>query len=246
MWQTVYSELKERNFTIISVAFDSGGRSAVEAWIRPAAIEIPPPLQDIMGWTADQCAQAQAPTYPNLIDERHVVAELYNMNNVPMAVWINESGRIVRPAEPAGATDGFRTMDRATFSIAPAVAAKGKSARQNYIDAIRDWVARGDASPYVLSREEIARRTAGPSADEILGNANFRLGQYLLAEGHKADAQPYFDRAKELCPESWHFVRQALELEEIGKASSPEFFKYVDALGDRAYYPAVELTVSTK
>lgn len=246
MWQTVYSELKDRNFTIVSVAFDSGGRSAVEAWIRPAAIEIPPPLQDIMGWMAEQCDDAQPPAYPNLIDQRHVVAELYSMTNVPMAVWINENGRIVRPAEPAGATDGFRTMDRATFAIRPEVAAQGKSARQNYIDALRDWVARGDASPYALSPEEIARRTSGPSTHELLGNANFRLGQYLLAQGHKADAQRYFDTAKQLCPDSFHFVRQALELEEVGKASSPEFFAYVDALGDRAYYPPVELKASSK
>lgn len=213
----------------------------MEPWIRPATIEIPPPLQDIMGWTAEQCAQLKPPTYPNLIDERHVVAELYNMTNVPMAVWINEAGRIVRPAEPAGATDGFRTMDRATFAMKPEIAAQGKSARQNYIDALRDWIARGDASPYALSPDEIHRRTSGPSRDETRGNANFRLGQYLLAQGHKADAQRYFDEAKMLCPDSWHFVRQALELEEIGKASSPEFFKYVDALGDRAYYPPVEL-----
>ncbi len=194
-----------------------------------------------MGWTAEQCAQAKPPTYPNLIDERHVVAELYNMTNVPMAVWINEAGRIVRSAEPAGATDGFRTMDRATFAIQSEVAAKGKSARQNYIDALRDWVARGDASSYALSPVEVQRRTRGPSRNETLGNANFRLGQYLLAHGYKADAQYYFDAAKQLCPDSFHFVRQALELEEIGKASSPEFFKYVDALGDRAYYPPVEL-----
>ncbi len=199
-----------------------------------------------MGWTAEQCAHAAPPTYPNLIDERHVVAELYNMTNVPMAVWINEAGRIVRPAEPAGATDGFRTMDRATFAMKPDVAQQGKTSRQNYIDALRDWVARGDASPYALSPEEIQRRTTGPSINETLANANFRLGQYLLAQRHKADAQYYFDAAKKLCPNSWHFVRQALELEEIGKASSPEFFAAVDALGDRPYYPPVDLKGTAK
>jgi hypothetical protein len=31
-------------------------------------------------------------------------------------------------------------------------------------------------------------------------------------------------------------VRQALELEEVGKASSPEFFAAVDSLGEKAYY----------
>jgi len=219
----------------------------VESWIRPALpIELPPPLQDVMGWSAEQCARLAAPAYPCLIDERHVVAELYHMTNVPMAVWINEAGRIVRPVEPAGASDGFRTMDRATFAMKPAVAEKGRAIRQSYVDAVRDWVAKGEASPYALTPEEVRARIAGPSANEALANANFRLGQYFRTQGHQADARLYFETARRLCPESWHFVRQALELEEVGKASSPEFFAAVDALGDRPYYPPVDLTSRAK
>lgn len=199
-----------------------------------------------MGWSAAQCAHLAAPTYPCLIDERHVVAELYNMTNVPMAVWINEAGRIVRPVEPTGATDGFRTMDRATFAMDPAVAAKGRVSRQGYVDALRDWVAKGDASPFALSPDEVRARIEAPSANEALGNANFRLGVHLRAAGHETDAQPYFATARRLCPHSWHFVRQALELEEVGKASSPEFFAAIDSLGDRAFYPPVELTAKAK
>jgi len=193
-----------------------------------------------MGWSADQCARAATPTYPCLIDERHVVAELYNMPNVPMAVWIDEQGQIVRPAEAAGASDGFRTMDRTTFAMAPAVAAKGKAARQTYIDAIRDWVAKGAASSYVLPPAERRRRVQGASATEALAMANFHLGQYLLEQGHRLDSQKYFDKAKALCPERWHLVRQAMELIAVGNASSPEFFAHVDALGERPYYPPVE------
>ena len=59
-------------------------------WIRPPAIEIPKELQDIMGWDAEQVSRAGVPMYPCLIDEKHRVGELYNMVNVPTAVWINE------------------------------------------------------------------------------------------------------------------------------------------------------------
>ncbi len=239
----MYQELNDRNFTIISVAFDTARQSRIGSLPHQSKSRR---LQNIMGWTTEQCAHA-APAYLSLIGERHVVAELYNMTNVPMAVWINEAGRIVRPAEPAGATDGFRTMNRATFAMKPDVAQQGKTNRQNYIDALRDWVAaRGDASPYAFSPEEIKRRTTGPSSNETLANANFRLGQYLFAQGDKAKAQHYFDIAKKLCPDSWHFVRQALELEEVGKASSPEFFAAVDALGNRPYYPPVNLKATAK
>jgi hypothetical protein len=223
------------------VAFDTAGRAAVETWIRPATIEIPPPLQDIMGWGPDLCAKAAVPTYPCLIDERHIVAELYNMTNVPMAVWIDEQGHLVRPVEPTGASDGFRTMDRATFAMDPAIAEQGKMTRRSYVDALRDWVQNGSASRYALPPEQMRARIAAPSSDEATANANFRLGQYLFARGDKAAAQRYFDRARQLSPESWHFVRQALELVAVGNASSPEFFKAVDALGDRPYYPPIEL-----
>jgi hypothetical protein len=198
-----------------------------------------------MGWSAEQCARLAPPTYPCLIDESHVVAELYSMTNVPMAVWINESGRIVRPVEPAGATDGFRTMDRATFAMKPEIANEGRAARASYVEALRDWVEKGDRSIYALSPEEVRARIETPSADEAAGNANFRLGQYLRTKGYSSDARRYFETARRLCPHSWHFVRQALELEEVGKASSPEFFAAVDSLGDKAYYPPVQLTTKT-
>lgn len=195
-----------------------------------------------MGWSAEQCARLGAPTYPCLIDEGHIVAELYNMTNVPMAVWINEIGRLVRPVEPTGATDGFRTIDRATFAMKPEVAARGRAARLSYVDALRDWVEKSDASVFALSPDELRARIEMPAANEAVGNANFRLGQYLRIKGYPTEAQHYFEAARRLCPHSWHFVRQALELEEVGKASSPEFFAAVDSLGDKAYYPAVELT----
>jgi hypothetical protein len=200
-----------------------------------------------MGWGDAEYKRAGMPAYPCLIDEKHIVAELYNMINVPMAVWIDERGRIVRPAEPAGASDGFRKMDRATFQMPAQLAGEGRNARKRYVDAIRDWVAKGETSEYVLSPEEVRSRIAGqgPSAEEASANAHFRLAQYLRAQGFADDAQRYFLEARRLAPESWHFLRQSLELEEIGKASGPEFFSAVDALGDRPYYPAVEFETGT-
>ena len=194
-----------------------------------------------MGWEEAVCSGAGTPTYPCLIDEKHVVAELYNMVNVPTAVWINEAGRIVRPAEPAGASDGFRTIDRTTFQMSAEVAAAGKRIRKLYVEALRDWVEKGDASLYALSPEEVRRRMRGPTESEALASANFRLGQYLYQQGHARDAQRCFAEAKRLRPESWNFKRQSWELEEVGKASGPEFWAAVDALGEKPYYPPAEL-----
>ena len=48
-----------------------------------------------------QWIDAAAPTHPSLIDTTHVTDELFGFVNIPMAVWIDEDGTIVRPAEGA-------------------------------------------------------------------------------------------------------------------------------------------------
>ena len=143
---------------IFSVTFDTGGVNAAKDWIRPAAIEIPKELQDIMGWSAELASRAGVPTYPCLYDEKHLVTELFNMVNVPSAVWINEEGCIVRPTESAGATNGFRQMNVETFQMPADVALEGIQKRQQYVDALRDWVKNGDLSPFALSAEEAGAR----------------------------------------------------------------------------------------
>lgn len=227
---------------VISVAFDTAGEAAVRDWIQPAEpAQLPRELQDIMGWGASECSRAATPTYPCLIDEKHIVAELYNMVNVPSAVWINEEGRVVRPAEPAGASDAFRTMDRTTFQMPEEATADAKLRRKTYTNALRDWGEKGDASIHALSPEEVRRRMRGPTDDHVLAAANFRLGQYLYRQGYWQDAQRYFAEAVRLRPESWNYRRQGLELEETGKAAGPEFWATVDALGEKSYYPPVEM-----
>jgi hypothetical protein len=194
-------------------------------------------MRQIMSWSAEQYDNASTPTYPCLIDEKHVVAQAYDMPNVPMAVWIDESGRILRPAEPAGATAGFRKMDRTTFTLPKEVADNGRAVRARYVAAIRDWVENGAQSRYVLSEHEARERIAGPSQSDALAAASFRLGAFLRERGDAERAKPWFDEARRLSPERWTFFRQALQLEEKGKASGPEFLAAVAALGERSYYP---------
>lgn len=217
VWQALYSELGPRGFIPIAVAFDSAGREAAEPWIKAAN-----------------------PTYPCLLDRRHIVAELYDMVNVPTAVWIDESGKIVRPSESAGVSDAFRTMDHKTFAMPPEAMAELQSRREAYLSAIRDWVEKGANSKYALSEKEVLRRMHTPDDSHVRAAANFRLGEYLVEIGHPQSAQKYFEEAKRLRPESWNYKRQAWALEEPMKAAGPEFWAAVDALGERKYYPPVE------
>jgi hypothetical protein len=220
VWQALYSELGPKGFVPIAVAFDSAGKAAVEPWIKAAN-----------------------PTYPCLIDQRHIVAELYDMVNVPTAVWIDERGRIVRPSEPAGVTDGFRTMDRKTFTMPQAEIDAMQAKRQAYLAAIRDWVANGAASKFALSEAQVLRWMRTPNDDQVRAAANFRLGEYLFAEGHGEAAQKYFAEAQRLRPESWNYRRQTLSLRDPVNplsASGAEFWNAVDELGARKFYPEVD------
>ena len=141
MWQKLYEELQDRDFMIIAVAMDSRGESAVRGPIVKAKT-----------------------TYVSLIDRDHVVAELYNMVNVPQAVWIDEAGRIVRPTEVSGATLSFNLR-------------KMRRTRAIYLDAIRDWVSKGAASEYVFSHDE-----AGVFVDRVTDLLEFLIPAYQ-AEG---------------------------------------------------------------
>jgi peroxiredoxin len=77
-WETVYKDLKGKNFELVAVAEDTEGEAACGKYYD----------------------QAKA-TYTTLIDKQHVVSSLYKMVNVPMGVWIDEEQKIVRPAEVA-------------------------------------------------------------------------------------------------------------------------------------------------
>ena len=219
MWQALYDELRERHFVVISVALDSGGPAKTAQWIHAAKA-----------------------THPSLIDERHVTAELYGVVNVPEAVWIDESGRIVRPAETAGSSDAFRTqLNRTTKQMSAQGLAERERVRRAYFHALRDWAAIGSASAYALSEDAARRRLPIPAEAHLQAAANFRLGQYLHSGGDARAAAPYLAEARRLHPESWSLRRQTWELEEPGKAGGPEFWAAVDRLGDRPYYPPTVL-----
>lgn len=239
----IYETYRDRGFTILAVALDSAGAAAVRDFVRPR--EFSPFLFDFMGWDRSLYERAAAPTYPCLIDERHLVAELYGIVNVPTAVWIDEEGRIVRPPEPAGVSDSFRAMDPETFQVPPEAAEAGKACKRAYLEALIDWIDRGAASRHVLSPAEVRRRMGRTPPEHSLAAANFRLGIWIHRRGEPERARPYLEEAVRLRPESWSFRRQKIVLSDpslTGQfAATPEFWEAVKALGEGFYYPPIEM-----
>ena len=246
VWQVIYEELRGEGLEIIAVAFDTAGTAAVEGKIRAADIdERPDVLAALMGWAPELWAKQAPPTYPCLIDESHTVADLYGMVNVPQAVWIDEQGHIVRPAESAGVIDMAKYMNRETFELPEEVVSNGARARDSYIDALRDWVHKGSDSAFALPPDEVKRRLRGPDENDVLAATHVKLGRYLFANKALDAAKRHFAEASRLSPDSWNYRRQSMMLdpEMIGELNtSAGFWTAVDALGDADYYPPADLS----
>jgi hypothetical protein len=104
------------------------------------------------------------------------------MVNVPQAVWIDETGRIVRPPETAGSTDHLRRMDRTTRKMSPEDEAARVAARAAYLDAVRDWVLTGH---YELSPDQVRQKLPRVTPEIASANAHFRLGIWVVPERPK-------------------------------------------------------------
>ncbi len=201
VWQSIYAELKDKNFEIISAAQDSGGEAA-----------------------AGMIFDAAGVTYTSIIDVRHTISSLYNLVNVPSAVWIDEEGTIVRIDEGTFAKEyKFGSME---------VGAEGFSA------ALRDWVEKGRESVYSMSRREVASKIKPRTDQESLGEPAFKLGIYFQLNGDEDRANHYWEQAQRLNPESWNYHRQdwSFSPEEAGQNWRLKF----QALGDQPYYAPLD------
>ena len=165
-WQALADELADEGLSIIAVAFDQDAEV-----VRPFAEGI---------------------TIPVLYDPFHQLAELYAISNVPTVIWIDETGRVVRPNTPAFGTDLFTD-----FHGVPA---------GPHLDAIRDWVRNGHI---VESRSGAVSEL---NDDEIDARLWFRIGAYLHRNGQDRLAETAFARASSLAPLDFTVARAAMPL----------------------------------
>jgi hypothetical protein len=113
--------------------------------------------------------------------------------------------------------------------------------KTRYFDAVRDWVLRGSGSVHAMNATRAAEKLKLPDATIAEAHARFHLGRYLLREGQEAEAQVQMAEASRLHPDSWAMWRQVAAKDTRGLASGPEFWKRVDALGSRYYYPPADI-----
>lgn len=167
-------------------------------------------------------------TYTTLIDVNHRVTSLYNLVNVPSGVWVDEDGRV-------------RRIDEGTYSRVLPIG-NGSVGTDDYTPAVRDWVGRGEASPYVWSPEEVVARIRRRTPDESLADPTFKLGVYFFGLGDEMLARHYWETAQRLAPDNWNFHRQDWNLTE--GLAGPKLREKMGALGDKSFYAPLDLPPS--
>ncbi len=227
VWQKVREELRPLGLEIVAVAMDTNVASAY-------------PFID-----------AANTSYPQLLDPEHSLGALLGIINVPMAVWIDEDGVLVRPAEPAFAPRerGYGDVDlppetpqRMREMLAEA--SKLEVDLQLTVTMLRDWARNGKKSQYALTPDEVIARSAPRPKEVALAAANFELGQHLHRAGREADARPFFRDAHRLQPENWTYKRQAWSMVDPLQGPSEyydgDWLSDVRKIGAKNYYAKVE------
>lgn len=228
MWQALHEELAPSGFQVVTVALDTN----IEAARGPAL-------------DAHQ-------THPSLVDPSFRLVELFGVTNVPFGIWIDESGTIVRPAEhapvprdpdaPNPAAAAMAAMPEEQRRIVAAMAATNVDPGR-YVAAVRDWVANGPSSRFVLSPAEVVARSRPRPPEFALAAAHFELGQHLHRHGAPREAVAHFARAHELDPANWSYQRQARSLADPswGQVYERDLFTEVGRVGPETWRPPLDL-----
>lgn len=199
------------------------------------------------------------PTHPSLVDPAHEMVGLFGMTNAPFAIWIDEDGTIVRPAEVAfaprqaradgsgGGSDGDQEAFIAQLPERQRTIIEQMTANltdtDRYTTAVRDWAINGAKSEYVLSEGEVIERSRPRPVEFGLAAAHFDLAQHLHRDGFARDAVVHFEEAHRLDPTNWSYHREALSLvdPEWGQVYERDMLSEVEAVGPETFYPTLDL-----
>ncbi len=194
MWQALHAEFASKGVTVVTISLDSEPTLAYP-WI-----------------------DAAAPTHPSLIDRSHITGGLLGFTNIPMAIWVDETGMIVRPAEAASVQPNGLIGQELPAGLPPRITARLEIVQQfadnhdQYLSALRDWVERGSDSPLALSPSEVVARSQPRSNDEARAAACFELGNAVRERSGLEEASTWWREAHLLDPGNWTYKRQAWSL----------------------------------
>jgi hypothetical protein len=228
VWRELRDELSGSGFELVTVALETRGWAEAARWIDAAEA-----------------------VHPSLLDDRHALARLYGIVNVPTGFWIDEAGTLVRPPETAFPRRSPLLDTEIPDTVNPRLREVLEESRKlnadgrPYAAALRDWVEHGVESRFALGPQAVLDRLRQRSPDACLGAAHFELGVHLQQGGDPARAVAHFKAAHRLAPADWAQKRQAWSL--VDRTQSPNevyatgWLEEVRASGAANYYPEPDL-----
>lgn len=114
---------------------------------------------------------------------------------MPTVIWLDEAGRVARPADVAFADDRFLAITNRPS--AP------------HHEALRRWVTGGQAP---LDEDEVRARQMVPSTEEQQARVEWLVAVHLHRAGRAEAAERHFRRAGELAPDDFTIRRGSMLL----------------------------------
>lgn len=177
---------------------------------------------------AEPFVTAAGQRHPSLLDQELRVAELFGVRNVPAAFWIDEKGAMVRANDPIYAQRRNRETGEVTRN-------------ETYLDAVRDWVANGASSRFLMDEKHLDGRLSEVDGVDVEASAEFHLGVYLSTHGQSGAAVAHFKRAHSLRPANWTYKRQAWSLGDIERDYGTNFMEAIQDPVAGPFYPPLDL-----
>lgn len=204
-------ELHPDGFELVDVCLEMGGAEVARPFVDEAATN-----------------------HPSLIDQAHLMDSRFGVTNIPQVMWIDETGAVSRPPEPATPPPVGPAADRMVALIGD------DGSRDRYVAQLRDWLSKGADSEYVLSADEVIARSRprSPAASEAA--AHFELAQHIWQRDGLSDrALAHFNAAHELEPSNITYKRQAYSALAVERSGDGEWNRFKQAPEDGEDWPFV-------
>jgi hypothetical protein len=263
VWQTLRAELYPQGLEIVTVDLETLGLAAALPFIEaarpthPSLIDAGHLLDELFGvvnvptgvWIDEQGVivrppePAHTPNYPatmkliGRISKVGIVAETGRFPDVRERGF--EANRLIAD------TIRDQIITELQTSIPEEETYKMGYEGDKYFVALRDWITKGRNSRYVLTPEEVLRRSRPRSLEEALGAAHFELGQHLYRQGKTGLAVAHFKESHWLQPNNWTYRRQAYSLADPFQGPTAiyesDYGRDLNKPRTEKYYPPLEI-----
>jgi hypothetical protein len=200
VWKELSEELRAQNVLVVTVCLEVDPTKA-DKWLDAVETDA----------TADS-------NMLNLIDTTHATAAGLGLINVPMAMWVEADGTIVRPAHHCPVSASPFAGKPIPEGLPPRMAGRVQlladrpDRHAEYLAALRDWATNGQASQWSLNLDAATEASGIKTESHAMADAEFAVGEYLMRTYGQEAAVPHWRESHRLHPENLGYKRQAWSL----------------------------------